>query len=875
MAEKIKIAELDIDTDALIKSTKDLKKQIDELRTSQKELTKSGQTASKEFVQNAADLKVLSSAYNSNIKAIADSTKAKVDEANRTDLLTLAINGEVTSIKEAREQNKLLNRLRNETNVTTKEGQAQLEQLNAKLDANNEFIKENADAYLKQKINIGNYQSALQGLSPQLAAAVTQLQGFYSKLVMQKTALQASVVGLKGTSKALKLFRIALISTGIGAIVVALGSLISFLSTTQKGIDAVTSVTRPLQAVFQSLIGVLQNLGSKLFDAFSNPKQALNDLYEFVKGNLINRFKAFGVILDGIINLDFKKVTDGILQAGTGVENLTDKIKDSANASNEFLTEAINKGKEIDRLAKEREKLETTIASRQAALNKQLAEQRTILSDTSKSGQERVDAADEAERIQQQIIDNQNELLDLEIEELKIKQSLNDTSREEERQLDELIAKRIDNQKQLDAQQKQNIAARKKLADEERKLVDDFLKVRIEKMQQELSLMKEQRRFEEDSLQKQQDFANEEIAILDQKLKDKLISETEYQTEKLRIENDLKQFQDETNAKELQSIEEFEAKKKELQDAIRIRNEEDAEAREILKQEQEFAKQVEELENLQLTEQQKTDLLALMEEEREIVLAEIRGRFREQEIEAFRNVLQKRNDIEQQAGEAQVAIARSVAQSLIGILGDSLGARLAGIAIDAALQVAQIQSTAAASQAINFAQATATAPPPLNVPFIVQAGIQNASIATNAQIQSANVIKSAALSGLKTTLSSFGKFEDGGIIGIGGKRHSQGGTKFYGEDGTTFEAERGEGIGILNRGAYASFMDFNNRFGSGKSSSGFFQGGGIITQGVKQETINLDNVVQAIQAMPPAVVAVEEIQTVGRQFINVQNMANL
>ena len=119
------------------------------------------------------------------------------------------------------------------------------------------------------------------------------------------------------------------------------------------------------------------------------------------------------------------------------------------------------------------------------------------------------------------------------------------------------------------------------------------------------------------------------------------------------------------------------------------------------------------------------------------------------------------------------------------------------------------------------------------------------------------------------------KFEKGGIQEIGGKRHSAGGTKFYGEDGTTFEAEAGEGIGILNRSAFSTFMDFNNRFGNGSSASGFFQGGGIITQGVRTESANLDAVVEAIANIPPPVVAVEEIQSVGNRFVQVQQNANL
>jgi hypothetical protein len=149
--------------------------------------------------------------------------------------------------------------------------------------------------------------------------------------------------------------------------------------------------------------------------------------------------------------------------------------------------------------------------------------------------------------------------------------------------------------------------------------------------------------------------------------------------------------------------------------------------------------------------------------------------------------------------------------------------------------------------------------------FAMTAAIIAAGATTVAQV--------AKIASAKTPATP--KFEKGGIQEIGGKRHSAGGTKFWGEDGTQFEAEAGEGIGILNRNAFASFMDFNNSHSSGRSNGGFFAGGGIITQGVRPETMNIDSVVDAIASMPAPVVAVEEIQTVGNRYATVVNGANL
>ena len=120
------------------------------------------------------------------------------------------------------------------------------------------------------------------------------------------------------------------------------------------------------------------------------------------------------------------------------------------------------------------------------------------------------------------------------------------------------------------------------------------------------------------------------------------------------------------------------------------------------------------------------------------------------------------------------------------------------------------------------------------------------------------------------------KFEKGGIQEVGGNRHSAGGTKFYGEDGTVFEAEQGEGIGVLNRGAFASFMNFNNSHGNGSSTPTFMAGGGIITQGVKSQSngIDMNTILSIVRNLPAPVVAVTDIHYESDNYIKVVNGAD-
>lgn len=78
----------------------------------------------------------------------------------QTEKLTKEIDKQEVSIANLREENKKLTKQRNEVDISSKEGQDKLRALNDQLDANNKKIKENVDAYTKQKIGIGDYKGA-------------------------------------------------------------------------------------------------------------------------------------------------------------------------------------------------------------------------------------------------------------------------------------------------------------------------------------------------------------------------------------------------------------------------------------------------------------------------------------------------------------------------------------------------------------------------------------------------------------------------------------------------------------------------------------------------------------------------------------------
>lgn len=363
--------------------------------------------------------------------------------------------------------------------------------------------------------NVGNYGDAFQQATPLLGSFGMQLSQIQMTLTQTKSSLIAfkdaqlgSSAATSASSKSLKLFRLALISTGIGAVVVALGALIAAFSSTQRGIDKVTSVTRPLAVLFQRIIGVVQQLSFSAVDSFSSidkavksPMQALKELGQIIVENVLNRFKAVQVlgesvalILDGKFAEGAKKAGDAFIQMGTGITDGTDKIAGAAKSVGDFVSESIEQGKDLDKLIKEIEQREIDIVVPLAKARDEYEKLRAIAQDQEKSDKERVKALNEAEQVQRGIASKEQELIKLQIKRMELEQTFNDTSREEQKELQELKAQLFE--KETEAQKKINslVALRsgiqKKNAAEASKNADEALKANRELILAEEELQK-------------------------------------------------------------------------------------------------------------------------------------------------------------------------------------------------------------------------------------------------------------------------------------------------------------------------------------------------------------------------------------------------
>ena len=878
---KVVIAELEIDIEALLKSTSDVKKEIDKLKEAQKELSNQGDTSSKQYIQNAADLKTLSSAYNSNIKAINESTQAQADQANQSKLVALALSTEAQTIKEARDQNTLLSRLRNETNVNTVEGKAQLDALNKKLDENNNFIKENADAYLKQKINIGNYsegiKDALNNLNPfngGIAGFTQRSQEAGGAGNLLKQSFSGLSQGIIGATKA----SLAFIATPIGAIIAAIVVVVTLLYNAFK---AFTPIVDKVEQAFAGLSAVFSAVKNTVIALVTGAK-SLGDAFSSLGG-------------------DMKDAYNSAVALKKAQQDLEDAMKEQE------LQSARNRA-EINRLniqAKDRTKSDE---ERLALLEKSAKLEEIDFAQRKKNSDEALRQAYEQIRIE-------GSLTDAEFAELK-KRGLNYKEYYETKgtgadelfdKLKESLIKETEIQNEFYSNQEKNINKQNKLIEDaeaekekqreqakkrqeeaeskRQKAIDDL----IQKSQEEIELFKAQQGFKAKSNQEAYEFNKQlfekESKDLELQYSKGRISKLQYETEKLNLTNEYaKANADILIAEGEREIEMIRANSK-LSIDERLKAEMDFATLRLeqgLINEQQYQDEITRLQNdAQKLRDDKKLADQQAEQEKKLIDLENQRANDQLNFETEVEIQRQQNEIklQQELANAQksgadISLIKQKYAKMDSALVESIEAKKRMDYANTFGQLASLfgegskvgkafaigQATLSGYQAVLNAYMTAQKSPItiLNpaYPFI-QAGIAGAfSVAQIAKISGA-------------------KFEKGGIQEIGGKRHSAGGTKFYGEDGTMFEAEAGEGIGILNRNAFASFMDFNNSHLGGASRGGFFQGGGIITQGVKPQSLNIDAVVDAIASMPAPVVAVEEIQTVGNRYTQVVSGANL
>ena len=570
MADTIDIFTLKIDIDEAIASTADLADETAKLKKVYDDTRKSTEASTEEVVQAKAEY----DAMNKQLKA------------NQRELTNLtALRGkEIKTIEQGRNALAVLNKQWAQQASLYGANSKQADALAKKSLELRERLKELEKSVGDNTRNVGNYaegfkealgQSNLFTRAMSNLAEATKIFGPVISAVKEEVketaaTMAAASAGTQGMSRAqkaatitsnlltgaLKIFKIALISTGVGALVVALGSLVAWFSKTQEGIDFVNKAL----AGFSAGVDVI-----------------------------IDRLSTFGGALTKLFSGDF-----------TGA---FEDMEDAVRGVGDELQREINLAIELENQLQQIQKAEVNLDIRRSAANRRLKELNLIIEDLSKPYEERIKAAQEFQRIE-------TELVDEEVANQKRRVAAMLGFAEVTEEVEEMIRKIGEEGVSLDALglSKSTVEDAKEFQGEISKLFD------LETASFERQVTNNNKL---NTIVQQRNAAIAKINADRQKEIERLEKEEQKRLEKASKDE----------AEELKRIRAFEDKKRELENQIQLENAASEEERAIIKAEQDYQKEVLQLERLQLTEEEKTELLLLLTQNRREAIEAIEEEF--------------------------------------------------------------------------------------------------------------------------------------------------------------------------------------------------------------------------------------------------------
>ena len=235
------------------------------------------------------------------------------------------------------------------------------------------------------------------------------------------TAFKGLSGGLRTAVMGFKTLRGAIIATGLGALLIAVTSLVAYFTKTERGAKQLRVIMSTLGAVVGKLTDVVISLGENLFNIFTNPKEALVSFAKALRENIINRFtgmlellpalgKAVGLLFKGQFKEAGKVAADAVGKVTFGVESVTEVTKKAVTSVSNFTKGLGDAAKEGKRVADELNAVtlaERELITQRAEANKKIAEARLIADDLTKSTEERMAAIKLAAKLEEEVAEKE------------------------------------------------------------------------------------------------------------------------------------------------------------------------------------------------------------------------------------------------------------------------------------------------------------------------------------------------------------------------------------------------------------------------------------------------------------------------------------
>ena len=221
-----------------------------------------------------------------------------------------------------------------------------------------------------------------------------------------------------GATKGFNLMKVAIIGTGIGALLIALTSLSAAFTSSEEGQNKFAKIMAVIGSVVDNVVTLMSDLGLMIISAFENPQKAIEDFSKLIKDNIVNRFEGLLELLPALgnaVSLLFKgefaeagKVAaNAVGKVALGVEDVVGKTEAAISATKDFIDEIVKEGKIAGQIADQRakaDKLDRDLIIERANANRDRADLLNKAADKeNKNVQEKIGFLKEAGQIEEDI----------------------------------------------------------------------------------------------------------------------------------------------------------------------------------------------------------------------------------------------------------------------------------------------------------------------------------------------------------------------------------------------------------------------------------------------------------------------------------------
>lgn len=354
MAEKVeKILDIKVNYSDAIKAIAEYQKKIDAAREAEKNLKKQlkdGEISRQQYNEAMASTKAIIADYNDSIRIINKTVQNQLKQEKEQE----------GSLRSLRAQLSNLTAEYDALSEAERKG-ARGEELKKSINEVTNALKEGEEETQRYYRNVGNYKEAIMEAAnanvpfiQQINIMVTSLGGVKNYVAGVNQNLIKIAKTTTGLTRVVKLLGTAMLGLGIGTLLVALASLVSWFTKTQKGVETANKIMGALGATIDIMIDRAGKLGSALVNLFTgNFKQAGEDVKGVFSGigkEVADETKQAWKLAEVLNEIDKKEVMLSMSRAANRAEiEKLKKAADDQTLSTQERTKAAEKAYELEK----------------------------------------------------------------------------------------------------------------------------------------------------------------------------------------------------------------------------------------------------------------------------------------------------------------------------------------------------------------------------------------------------------------------------------------------------------------------------------------------------------------------------------------------